>query len=156
MLGSNLTFLEKYDFACYLLRHDMTGSWEASPPPLEHVAKMKLRIENYFINCHVITLDLDVMQIGPACVHLEFISSFFGIKGAYVQGVIPIGPKKNKIIHLVYTEPSFIANIFSKFLLYGEAAMVNSIFNKNLIFTNFPFIIFSLNVTFLFGTEKSS
>jgi hypothetical protein len=56
-------------------------------------------------------------QIGPSLVHLHF-ESCMG-KGVMIQYVLPVEPLLQKIVHVFYTERTWLAP-HAKFVLWGE------------------------------------
>lgn len=108
---------------CKFIKHDWTPSWEPQPPPYKHMAHISLRqkIESFGFTIPYTGLKMDVKQIGPANVHIEM-DCIFG-KGILIQNIIPEEPLQQRIIHQLYTEPSFkqwCSNLF----LFFEADMV--------------------------------
>ena len=62
-------------------------------------------------------------QIGPATVHLHMEIPEYGLKGVFLQYVLPIEPLLQKVVHVFYTEPQWPAP-FAKFTLWGESILV--------------------------------
>ena len=62
-------------------------------------------------------------QIGPATVHLHMEIPEYGLKGVFLQYVLPIEPLLQKVVHVFYTEPLWPAP-FAKFIIWAESIMV--------------------------------
>lgn len=127
MLGGNLDFVLKFDHLVPM-NHEWENTWQPSETD-PHVAVMKMVGKNYVFGTNALQMDLSVRQIGPAIVHLEFVVKLMNkitlTRGVYIQGIKPISAHRHLIIHHLYTEPTFAARLFSKFLVYGEAKMVS-------------------------------
>ncbi|CAG2171223.1 unnamed protein product [Oppiella nova] len=114
-----------YDFVVKYLRYDWTATWESCPAPDPHMAHLDLRSVYSLLGFPLMPITLDVLQIGPAIVHLKINCKLLGdINGYIIQTITPLAPLRNRIVHHFYTEPTFKAFIFSKFMIYGEARMV--------------------------------
>ncbi|CAG2165831.1 unnamed protein product [Oppiella nova] len=124
-LGTVVNRSKFYQFFIKFLRYDWRANWQPCPAPDKHIAHLDLRSVYSLFGFPLMPFSLDVLQIGPANVHLKINIKFLGeINGYIIQTITPLAPLKNKIVHHFYTEPTFKALIFSKFMIYGEARMV--------------------------------
>jgi len=105
------------------IQHTWDASWKPNKGEDGHIAILTLRhgITLFGYDIAPLALELKASQVGPSLVYLCF-DGFFG-KGAFVQGLLPIGPLEQRIIHEVWGEwrlPTIIAKLFLK----GEAMQV--------------------------------
>jgi cholesterol 7-dehydrogenase len=114
-----------HDLISKFIFHEWSAKWEPCSAPNQHMASMTLHNRNIVFGYPLLVLNFSIEQIGPAFVHLRFTTTFLGgMTGAFIQTITPLEPNKHRIVHHVYTDPTFKAKLFSKFLLYGEARMV--------------------------------
>lgn len=66
-------------------------------------------------------------QIGPALVHLHF-ESFMG-KGVMIQYVLPLEPMLQKIVHVFYTQRTWLAP-YAKMVLLGEPLVLQVVYSR--------------------------
>jgi len=84
----------------------------------EHLIQLKLFSKYYDIP---LGMKLIGFQVGPGVVYL-FFSTIFG-KAMFVQSLVPSGPNKQELTHVLYTENK-MPYFMSAFMLYGEAQQV--------------------------------
>ncbi|RWS13098.1 cholesterol 7-desaturase-like protein [Dinothrombium tinctorium] len=102
--------------------HEFINTWNPSPPPEIHKASMQMQVVTYFFKIPIITMNMNVEQIGPALVHL-YVKSFAGIEGVITQHVVPVKPFEQKVIHRVYFNRGILGKLFAKFVVIGESIM---------------------------------
>ena len=86
-------------------RHDWNIGWRVGKEP--HTSHVTLQhTKTLFGKLKIFTLNLDALQIGPALVHLNF-NSLLG-KGVMIQYVLPLEPMVQKLVHVFYTQRSWI------------------------------------------------
>ncbi|XP_074598841.1 cholesterol 7-desaturase nvd-like [Brevipalpus obovatus] len=109
-----------------ILHHRWEAAWEKCEPPMDHTAISWLEGVTTCFGFDLVYLSIKALQIGPTSVNLLFKSSAFGmeIKGAYIQGINPIGLNKHKIVHQLYLQRRLLSPFMSRFLLLGEAVML--------------------------------
>lgn len=88
----------------------------------EHRARVELKHEmKVFGGIPLFSLNVVGEQIGPALVHLHF-ESFMG-KGVMIQYVLPLEPMLQKIVHVFYTQRTWLAP-YAKMVLLGESILL--------------------------------
>lgn len=114
-------------FSFLLGHHEWNATW--APPAEEgpkHIANLKINQTFHLFGCSLVTLVLDVKQIGPCTVYLFFSCDQLNISGLLVQAVFPLDCNKQKIVHQVFMKQTFKGRLFSRILLLGEANMVSA------------------------------
>ncbi|XP_018017327.1 cholesterol 7-desaturase nvd [Hyalella azteca] len=110
---SSNTFLD-------VAKHEWRGVWSPMEGEDSHVATVN--IEHAFNlkpgGLRLFKMTVQALQIGPGLVHLH-LNTTLG-KGVLVQTVTPLAPLKQKIVHHLYSAPTFVAP-FAKFVLHSEA-----------------------------------
>eukprot|EP00095_Tigriopus_kingsejongensis_P003629 maker-scaffold341_size202020-snap-gene-0.7 protein:Tk03629 transcript:maker-scaffold341_size202020-snap-gene-0.7-mRNA-1 annotation:"3-chlorobenzoate- -dioxygenase oxygenase subunit" len=87
-----------------------------------HRARVELRHDmKIFGNLTLFSLNVVGEQIGPALVHLHF-ESFMG-KGVMIQYVLPLEPMLQKIVHVFYTQRTWLPP-YAKLVLLGESILL--------------------------------
>ncbi|XP_059093553.1 cholesterol 7-desaturase nvd-like isoform X1 [Tigriopus californicus] len=88
----------------------------------QHRAKVELKHEMKVLGgIPLFSLNVVGEQIGPALVHLHF-ESFMG-KGVMIQYVLPLEPMLQKIVHVFYTQRTWLAP-YAKMVLLGESILL--------------------------------
>ncbi|KAG8184615.1 hypothetical protein JTE90_022666 [Oedothorax gibbosus] len=110
------------DFLLNALQHDWLPQWEADTSR-SHVGRIRLsqRMRIFGVELPLSKLQLNIEQIGPACVHLH-VDWWFG-RGVLLQHITPEGPLTQRVVHLLYTEPGFRQFPADLFVL-GESIML--------------------------------
>ncbi|XP_035229571.1 cholesterol 7-desaturase-like [Stegodyphus dumicola] len=121
--------------------HEWEPIWEPDDER-RHVARMQLKQRTCIgrFNVPFSSLKMNIEQIGPATVHMHM-ETFFG-KAVLLQHITPLAPFRQKIVHLLYTEPSFKQFPADLFIL-AEAVMLErdiEIWN-NKKFLKYPIIL---------------
>lgn len=107
-----------------MLRHYWTVKWaETEDEGTRHIAVANLRQHfRLFGRFSFFQTVVEAQQIGPGLVHL-FIETCMG-NCVFIQTVTPIEPLIQRVVHRLYTAPSFPAPA-AKLLLLGESIMVS-------------------------------
>ncbi|KAH9410209.1 hypothetical protein TYRP_009965, partial [Tyrophagus putrescentiae] len=122
IIGSSLEFLSKLKGR--VIEHQWKVHWEAGEAPNSHRSFIKMVNYNKLLGRNVLTMNLDISQVGPAYIKLMIQTSFCQLKGAFMQFVTPQSPMKNVVTSHVYTERGILGYFLGKFLLFGEAKML--------------------------------
>ena len=69
----------------------------------------------------VLPLDVEAVQIGPATTHLYY-NSIMG-EGVMIQYILPVEPMVQKLVHVFYTERTWLPP-YAKLVLLGESIHV--------------------------------
>lgn len=102
--------------------HVWEASWQPGEAPKAHIANLKVEHSlKLFRKFNLISLKVNVRQIGPALVHLEF-NTPFG-RAVLFHHVTPVEPLLQKLTHALFCDPS-MPHLYSRLILYGEAVMV--------------------------------
>ncbi|XP_061165165.1 cholesterol 7-desaturase nvd-like [Saccostrea echinata] len=103
--------------------HSWLASWEAHPPPEEHIGTMTLKHSLNLFGKQLSGLDMDVKarQIGPGIVYLTFESPVGN--GAYIHHITPVEPMLQKLVHNIYVQ-RYMPTIVATFFMIAEAIQV--------------------------------
>jgi len=99
--------------------HEWKGSWKKGEE--DHLAEVHLKHVKKLFGINVLSMDVMAQQIGPSLVNLTF-DTVLG-RGVMLQYVLPVEPNVQKLVHVFYTQPSFIAP-YAKLVQWAEAVLV--------------------------------
>lgn len=101
--------------------HAWDAKWQASAEKgQEHIANIALKHSmKLFEKIQLVTMDVQVNQIGPGYVQL-FLNSSFG-EFVILQTVVPVEPMVQKVIHRFYMPRGM--SFFAKFTIWAESIM---------------------------------
>ncbi|CAG2122054.1 unnamed protein product, partial [Medioppia subpectinata] len=77
-LGTVVNRSKFYNFVIKFLRYDWRANWQPCPAPDQHIARLDLRSTYSLFGYPLMPFSLDVLQIGPANVHLKLTIHFLG------------------------------------------------------------------------------
>lgn len=106
--------------------------WEPDWNPIKdrsgrqtHMASMTLKSHVSIFGLKIFQFDVSATQIGPARVRLFYDSRWVG-RGMLSMNSVPVSGRKVKYIQHVYCEPTFLARLQAKIVLFGEIKMVSN------------------------------
>ncbi|XP_074598605.1 cholesterol 7-desaturase nvd-like isoform X1 [Brevipalpus obovatus] len=145
LFGGSLDKRPSYHPYSLINQDFLNCTWAPRDAPNSHCAVNVTKSHVNFAGIPVIKLDVAANQHGPSIVNLIFDAEFLGIplKGAYIQSVTPIHYNKQRIIHQVYMEKSFVSNFVGRCLLVGVLLVVERDCSlwKNKIHMQKPFLV---------------
>ena len=104
--------------------HHWTAEWRVDEQD-KHLAKIRITQSFSLFGLTIISLDIDVQQVGSSLVLLRFTCPQADVCGLLSQAVVPIASNKQRILHHVYMKQSVKGRLFSRLMLFGEANMVS-------------------------------
>jgi len=107
-------------FTNLISTHCWSAQWE--PTKEQHIARVQLTHAMQLLGrWKVLPLDVEAVQIGPATTHLYY-NSIMG-KGVMIQYILPVEPMVQKLVHVFYTERTWLPP-YAKLVLLGESIHV--------------------------------
>lgn len=107
------------------ITHAYEGQWNISPEE-KYIAH--LQVKNWLEWCGVkivpTTSIVNISQIGPGIVHLDYHLPAINRNILIIQTVTPLGPNCNKFHHMAYSN-SYLLHFLSKLILKATADQVN-------------------------------
>lgn len=125
--GKNFGPISRSSLVGFLLgKHDWSAEWKGPcDENSKHIAHVNIIQSLSLLGINIMSLSLEVRQIGPCLVLLRFVSPQWGVSGVYSQAVMPLARNKQKIVHHIYMSQTLKGRILSRFMLFAEANMVD-------------------------------
>ena len=93
------------DVTVPLASHSWQGTWHVGQE--KHLAEVHITHSKKVLGVNILSMDVVGHQIGPSLVNLHF-DTMMG-RGVMLQYALPLEPNVVKLVHVFYTQPSFIA-----------------------------------------------